>query len=263
MNENTIKFLCLLLCVFSVQLKAQNYLHNLRDHFGELISNEKLLHNDIQWKVVSEHVSSTSNVTHIYFMQIKNGIQIMGTNSSIHILPDGESIVTNNNFIKNSDIKIKRGNNNLITAKQAVIYAANQLNYIIDEPITVISKSNDTEKRTLLSDGGISLRDIPAKLIYQLNDRNELILAWDISILETNERNWWSLRVDGNTGIIINKNNWIDDCLIEGNINQEDILNYNVDLNNKATSNEISKNLYGDCENCYEVLALPLESPYL
>ncbi len=87
-------------------------------------------------------------------------------------------------------------------------------------------------------------------------------MAWDISIQEIAQENWWSMRVDAVTGTILDKNNWIVSCSIEHNHSTDVDLDYNKNLfdipNYKTLSEEIS-----GCVECYEVIAMPLESPYI
>ena len=41
------------------------------------------------WRITSEHISSTSNIHHVYYQQVMDGIPIKGTSSSVHISPKG------------------------------------------------------------------------------------------------------------------------------------------------------------------------------
>jgi hypothetical protein len=48
--------------------------------------------------------------------------------------------------------------------------------------------------------------------MYVLNDQNKLKLAWNLSILTTDESHWWSVSVDANTGELLRKNDWMLTC---------------------------------------------------
>jgi len=91
-----------LACVFSTQLTAQNSSPNLNDHFQQLIENSELLAQDVNYQITSQHTSKVSGVHHIYFRQVANGFEVYGTDSSIHILPNGKTLTSNNNFINNA-----------------------------------------------------------------------------------------------------------------------------------------------------------------
>ncbi len=263
MKKVTIILLFGVCCIFPMKNIAQNYSQNLTDHFNQLIDNDGLLSEDTVWLITDENVSKISNVQHIYFTQLVNEIEVFGTQSSIHIL-NGETISSNNNFILKSADKVIGGSSPSINSIQAVTAAANQLGYSITETITVLEAEQGSNQKLILSNGGISLSDIPAKLVYYVSNEDQLVLAWDISIQEISQHDWWSMRVDANTGEILNKLNWMVSCdAFEHDHTIHESLNYNNNLydipNYSATSSE---NTSG-CTNCYEVFAMPLASPYV
>ena len=249
-----------LFCVFSMQVKAQNYKQNLANHFDNLLEQNDLLPNDIQWIVSNENVSRTSGIQHIYFTQSINEIEVYGTQSGIHIL-NGETISSSNKFISNSTDKVSGNSSPTINAAQAITTAANQLGYEITETITVLEVDKGNSQKTILSNGGISLSNIPAKLVYHVSENNTLVLAWDISIQEISQQNWWSIRVDASTGAILNKNNWMLTCSFEHDHDKHESLNYNTNLFDIPNYSELSEENTA-CNICYEVFAMPIESPY-
>ncbi len=246
--------------VFSTQVKAQNYKQYLANHFDNLVEQNDLSSNDIQWIINNENVSRTSSIQHIYFTQSINEVEVYGTQSSIHIL-NGETFSSNNKFILKSANKIFGSTSPSINAAQAVTYAANQLGYAITETITVLEEDQGNSQKTTLSNGGISLSNIPAKLVYHVTKNNTLVLAWDISIQEISQKDWWSIRIDANTGTILNKNNWMLTCSFDHDHSKDEKLDYNKNLYDIPNYNNIVVENSG-CVECYEVFAMPLESPY-
>ena len=250
-----------LICFFAFQVNAQNFTKNLNDHFEQLQEQNELISTDVQYNVTTENVSSTSNIRHVYFTQTINGIEIYGTNSGLHILPNGKTLSSNNLFVKEVFEKSKGVSTPSISAMQAVSSASNQLQYQVSETISVIEKAKGANKKMKLSNGGISLSNIPAELVYHIADNGELILAWDISIQEKTQQDWWSIRVDAATGTILDKNNWMVSCSFEHDHSEDEVLNYNKNLYDIPNYNEIIES-QGGCTTCYEVFELPLESPY-
>ena len=116
-------------------------------------------------------------------------------------------------------------------------------------------------QKTLLSDGGISKSNIPAKLVYHLTEEDKLVLAWDISIQEISQQDWWSIRVDATTGNILNKNNWMVSCSFDHDHDAHEALDFNKNLYNIPNYTNTVESL-GGCNTCYEVIAMPIESPY-
>ena len=263
MKKITLSLFLALSCVITSQVNAQDFTQNLRAEFQQKLENREISQQDTKWEVTSQHISKVSGIQHIYFNQTLNGIQINGTESDLHILPSGKTLSSSINFIKNASEKVIGSKTPSISASNAVQSAASQLGYTINGPLSELQRKNGPSQEILLSKGGISLSEIPAKLMYALTDANELILAWDISIQEKSQQDWWSLRVNASTGAIVNKENWIVSCEINHDHSEDtQELNYNTNLFDIPNYDELNVNAETGCTECYEVIALPLESPY-
>ncbi len=250
-------------CVFSGTMTAQNISGTINQQLSQFVKQDQLKSQDTQWQLTNESVSRTSGIQHVYYRQLFNGIEIYGTESGIHILSNGQVISKNNKFIKNTTQKAVGSNSPALTAIQAVQSAAIKLNYAISAPLTILERAQGTDKQTLLSDGGISLSPIPAKLIYALTETNQLVLSWDISIQEKSQQEWWSLRIDANTGAIVNKANWMVSCSTDhDHSNDVKEMNFNTNLYDIPNYAELNANAPVACVECYEAFKLPLESPY-
>ena len=118
-------------------------------------------------EVSASHVSSASGIKHIYYTQKFKGVSVYGTYSSQHYNSKGEFIHINNAFIPN----LERGITNKIPAPQlssieAIEKVASALSLSIKSPLQIISNIGNEEQKAVISDGGISLENIPVKLIY-------------------------------------------------------------------------------------------------
>ncbi|MBT8255874.1 MAG: hypothetical protein KJO23_04965, partial [Bacteroidia bacterium] len=195
MKKLTMLFACVIFLSVSSQINAQNSQPSIDAQIMQLLENNEITPQDTNWVITDQHTSSTSGVEHIYYRQTLNGIEIYGSESSVHLLPNGEVLSANNKFIANTSSKATGGASPSTTAEQAVQSAANYFNYNITSDISVLSSKNSAQE-VVLTDGGISLSPIPAKLVYQMNQDDELVLAWDLSIEEVAQVNWWSVRVD-------------------------------------------------------------------
>ncbi|MCT8339830.1 M36 family metallopeptidase [Flavobacteriaceae bacterium TK19130] len=257
MKKNTLWILTGLLLISSISLKAQDNRKALTAQFDALLENNELNRSDLEYQITSSHISSASGIEHTYFKQAINGIPVVGTESSIHATADGRTISASNKFIKNSNQRVTT-NAASLTAAQAAQSAAAQLGYNISEDFTVLERTN--EGNVVLSDGGISLSAIPAKLVYQRNANEELVLSWDISIQATDQHDWWNVRVDATSGIIIDQANWIVSCSFDHDHVSEEKLDYNKNLFDIPNYEELVET--SGCTECYEVIAIPFESPY-
>lgn len=257
--------LCLVLamvCTFTFSTQAQDLTQTINQELSQFVENNKLSGSDMDWVITNENVSRTSGVHHVYFLQRVNGLDVYGTESSVHILPNGTVLASNIRFVENSDNRVSGSASPGLSAVQAVNAAATQLNYTISEELTVLDVERGLSQKTLMSKGGISLSEIPAELMYQLDDNNKLVLTWNLSIEETSRLNWWSVRVDATTGAIVDKNNWMVTCTFEHDHSEDVDTDHNKYLVYIPNYEELIAQAEAGCNQCYEVFALPFESPY-
>jgi hypothetical protein len=171
---------------------ALNYLRRNRQSLG--LTDEDLADVVVKDRYVTRH----NGVTHIYLRQRLGGIELFNGDININIDRDGRVINLGNRFVP--DLK------NSITANavslspiEAVNRAAQHLGLTVTEPFAPRRSIGGPAQEILLSSGGISLEDIPVKLMYQpLHTKARL--AWDMVIRLKNGQNGWSLRVYAGTG---------------------------------------------------------------
>lgn len=252
---NTVKFslFTLLLFILSFSVKGQSiqpYLDKDAKVLG--LSNEDIS----DWRITDQYTDKLGGVQHIYFSQQYKGVEVYGANGSIHLLPNGDLLTSNNQFIKDISKKIQGDINPGITAIEAVEAVAAQLNYSITEPITVLENSGGPSQAVLLSRGGISRENIPVKLMFHAISEDQVLLVWDLSIYEPAQQNWWSLRVDASTGKILDKSNWVVNCEFGDNHNHG---NEQLYLKDESEIHPASTNnmMIGG----YNVFPMPVESP--
>jgi extracellular elastinolytic metalloproteinase len=262
MKKVSLGALAMFLCLSSIQLQAQNAKDQVVKSLSQLMENYKLLDDNTQWVITDQTTSSISGVNHIYYRQVVNGYEVYGTESGVHVMTDGTILSANNKFVSNATSKIATSSASL-TAIEAVKAAATQLGYTISENLTVQSASRANSPNTMLSGGGISSSEIPARLVYQANAAGQLVLSWDLSIEEIAGKNWWSVRIDAASGAIVDKINWMSSCNLDHDHSNHsgDILDFNKNLFDMP--NYCEDDTFGSLPpNSYEVIALPNESPY-
>src|SRR5690606_25556158 len=103
---------------------AQNISETISRQLNEMVEQNRLLPEDVQWRITSESVSRTSGVHHVYFKQILNDLEIYGTDSGIHILPNGEVLFQDTKFVKSATEKLSSPTSPGLSAAQAVEAAA-------------------------------------------------------------------------------------------------------------------------------------------
>lgn len=219
------------------------------------------------YAITDNYINRLTGAQHVYLRQVFEGYEIMGTESAIHIKNDGSLLVAHSRF-ENSLEKRRLGSNApTLTAVDAVQAAASQLGYQMTGSLHLLSQENTVDKKSVISTGGISLSEIPARLMYFLNEEGNLILVWDLSIEHTGKLEWYNVQVDATTGEIVNKINWVNSCNFShthSHDEEEAILdtNHYIEAECIETSVEAPLDDYAALlTGSYRVIELPLESP--
>ena len=266
MKRFTQLILLVFCCAITTQLYAQTGVTQINNYLEQKLENSLLKSQDVQWEITDQHQSRTSGVHHVYFRQLLNGIPIYGTESGVHFMPNGELLSANDRFIANTATRASGATTPGLTAIQAVQAAASQLNYTIPGTLSIVERKSNAAQETLISKAGLSRSEIPAKLVYQLDQNNNLVLSWDLSIESVqNETEWFSLRVDATTGTIVDKINWIVSCGFEHDhsTHEEEVLDFNANLYDIPNYDElVAANAEAGCSECYQAFEMPIESPY-
>ncbi|MGB0384698.1 MAG: M36 family metallopeptidase [Ardenticatenaceae bacterium] len=159
--------------------------------------------------VTDQYTSKHNGVTHIYLRQRYQGIEVFSADLNVNIAADGSVINISHRFISDLGKAVNTSRASL-SATQAVESAAQDLRLQISESLRVVEQTRGPANETLLSDGGISLNDIPAKLMYQPTEgRDEVYLVWDLVIYQKDAQHWWDVRVDALTEEVLDKKDWV------------------------------------------------------
>lgn len=229
---------------------------------------KKLSEQDLSdYAITDNYINRLTGDQHVYLRQVFEGYEIMGTESAVHINSDGSLLVAHSRF-ENSLIKRRLGSNTpTLTAVEAVQSAASQLGYQMTESLHLVSQENTTDKKSVISTGGISLSEIPARLIYFLNQEGNLTLVWDLSIEHTSKVEWYNLQVDATTGQIVNKINWVNSCNFSHTHSHDEVettldAEFHTEADNGENADYVPMEEYTALlTGSYRVIAMPLESP--
>ncbi|MCL4117593.1 UNVERIFIED_CONTAM: hypothetical protein GTU68_066761, partial [Idotea baltica] len=236
------------------------------NHFQNVATKIGYSNSDFEQLIITDvYTSKHNNVTHVYLRQQHNGIEVYSANANANVWKD-KVLNTGNQFQYNLNRKINN-TSPAITAGQAVEFAATHLK-LTTKTFKSIEKKNDTAQGEVFSDAGISCDPIPARLVYQpIKEQKTIKLAWEVIIHQLNHEHWWSIRVDAQTGEILDKNDWVVHCSFGGHddnscnnhIHQNTLSNQIIvgKSNNKAQAATNATVL----ANTYNVYPLPIESP--
>ena len=278
MKKSTL--LLMVLCMLTIQLSAQHKNPEKEKESAQQAARPSTtsIENLITQKsnlyvVTNENVSKKSGIRHVYLRQAINGLEVYGTESSVHFDKAGKVLTEHNNFLADVQATLKNSSQG-IDARAAIAAVANQMGYKVSN-LQEIKSIGGRNKAAVFNKADISLVDIPVKLMYYFREGIGTQLVWELSIAEKTSTDWWNFRVDAVTGRIIDKENWTVSCNIMDGHNEhfhgeEAIpiptivgpLNENEAAKkyskaSKSIVSEVAPALVGG----YRVYAMPTESP--
>ncbi|MFZ4797636.1 MAG: T9SS-dependent M36 family metallopeptidase [Bacteroidia bacterium] len=200
--------------------------------------------------ISSQYTSKSNGVTHVYFRQTVNNIEIFNANSALHFDKNGNVVSFNNSFINNaSNIVIEP--KNAINYTQAVTNVASQLGKKVKFSL---AKSKNISNEYIVVDKNASSKEIKSKMFYLLKD-SLLYKVWNVEFYNDKTGDWWNKRVDVNSGKVIDENNWKTDCdtkKIIKKVKKKDSFYFTFPEN---------ETLGKTGNGSYNVFAIPFESP--
>jgi hypothetical protein len=220
----------------------------------------QLANKDISnWIVTNEYYSKSTKITHVYIRQTYKGIEVFNGNATFNIL-NNKVFSMANRLVSNLAQKANTTSPKL-NPKQAIEAASQQLHLELKETLKIVEPIS--KHHYIYNKAGISLENIPVKLVYHSTKNNELRLAWDISIYKTDAQNWYSIRIDAVTGKIIDQGDWVSQCNIESCGHTSHQKNTS-EFTSESKTQFIAPYKYmapPPSTDQYNVFAIPVESP--
>jgi len=243
---------------------------NVSDFLTQMVKNQRLTTADADYVITSEHISSLSGIQHIYYRQAINGVEIQGTESSIHLQNDGSLFRSNDrNLIKNINAQVKSSAASLSSA-QAIQTIAGQKNY--GSTSRMQRKSELASGYEVFVDYSIADGEILAKQMYYMVPDDGLRMAYEVIFPERTSASAWSYFIDASTGAILDQFDLTVSCNIIGTHDHSahdttDIIEEDCDDSAYATMLSEVESTTSDIAIAadgasYNVYALPLESPF-
>ncbi len=175
------------------------------------IKNLRLTDQDVSNYLVYDHYTSAHNgVTHVYFKQTHNGIEVHNSIININVLPNGEILNVGNRFVQDLANKVNSSTPGW-TMEQAVRKI--QQHYHLpgtNEPLTI--KDTPNEYEAIFHKEGIALEPVKVKLVYQPMPDQTVRLAWNVKLYTLDAQNWYNTRIDAITGELLNEHNQVVHC---------------------------------------------------
>lgn len=247
------RMLSLLLVFISAITFAQETTQVVQNYLDENRVSLSLTNDDIQdWIITDEIYSERSQLTHVYIQQRHGGIPIYNAVANISI-KDGQVVHSGISFIPDARSKVNASTPS-ISPNAAIQKMASAFELGSANGISLVQTNG--VNNFVYSKSGISAENIPVELVYQESADKKLILSWRLSALEINGIHWWDARIDANTGVIVDSNDWNISCQFDMAEVKHD---HQRHVRNKI-GERVNRSLLFTGEN-YNVFALPLESP--
>ncbi|MEZ4874858.1 MAG: M36 family metallopeptidase [Flavobacteriaceae bacterium] len=179
----------------------QSYLGNNRSQWG-------LTQSDVETIAVqSQSFSKSMNLHNVYAAQTLNGIEVYNSVSSFAI-KNGTVVSATLSFVDHLATRVNASSPS-INALSAILQAAQNLGLDAPSSLELISQEGTSY---VYSRGNISLNEIPVELVYQPLENGTVRLAWDLSIYLLDASHYYSVRIDAQTGTLIDTTDWVASC---------------------------------------------------
>ncbi len=239
-------------------LNAQDFSSVIDSYFNDNRSQLGLNTQDVEDILIyNQHYSESTKVNHVYVVQRFQGVEIFNAISNFAI--------DNNNNVKYVTVDFLQGISQKInsvtpglTPEQAINQATSQLG--LDTPSGLEMIEQVGTNKYLFNSGNISQENINVKLVFQPNnDQTSLRLAWDLDIFILDGSHWYSVRIDAQTGELLNTHDWVVSC----NFGEVHFSGHTKETNTSTKSVlEIDMtSLTPNDGSQYRVFPMPFESP--
>ncbi|MCB0575841.1 MAG: hypothetical protein KDC61_14890, partial [Saprospiraceae bacterium] len=155
-------------------------------------------------KVTDEYLSKHNGVTHVWVQQQYNGIPVFNGLFGLHVTADGQVKHLSHRFVRDIASKVNTALPSL-TASKAVEMAFANLGFTGFQAPSVRQKID--EKNWVFEGGAVSRADIPVSASYAVQQDGSVRLAWSMVIEQATSSDVWNMRVDAQTGLILDKIN--------------------------------------------------------
>src|SRR5688572_20252696 len=190
----TAVFLLSLLSFTTLSSQSVDYLTKAYDYLKNEYGLDKGAIGDL--KIKDQYQSSHNKVTHVYLVQIHNGLEIFGTGANLAFLEYGKILSTGHRLTIIDDITLPAASTS---------YSASQAIGIASKELGVQSRAVPTVKRftkngsPVYSKEDISLQDIPVELGY-LYSKGTYRLSWKMQIESRKDGDLYMSFVDAQDG---------------------------------------------------------------
>jgi extracellular elastinolytic metalloproteinase len=201
-------FLCILLFISSLALAQDKGLEEYRPLLIKNAARLGITPTDAtDAAILQAYTDSKSHVTYIYLQQTYKQIKVYNTIISAAFI-DGSLQYASGSFVKNSTGKAGApvaGRSYM----DAIHGAMRHLHLNEKAPLTAERDLFTAEKKYMVTADAIARRPIETTLYWTPSeDKQQLILTWNVNIHLKDSADWWNVRINAQTGEFVQKDNW-------------------------------------------------------
>ncbi len=203
-------FTSLLFSIFlSVGIMAQSQISSKAvQHLSDSYEQLGLQASDIENVIVDHAYTDDKGIGFIYLIQTYEGIPVYNAIMTIAISKKGKVMTTANRFVSDLKSKVASTNSN-ISAAEAIQTVANH--FKTETSVSALRTDSKTGV-SFFSAKELANSEIPVSFKYEADGEGKLHKAYDLSVDMKDNADYWSIRVDAESGKILSKTNWTVYC---------------------------------------------------
>ena len=156
---------------------------------------------------ISSAYAEANGLEHVYVQQLHRGIPVYNHQASL-AFAQGRLATHRGNF---AAAKLLAGLpttpvlNAAGAVSRALLHVAPSAAVV---PVPVGEPTPGPEARSTFAAAGVARRDIVASLTWAIDEAGRAHLAWNVNVELLHSADWWNVRVDAATGLVLAQDNW-------------------------------------------------------
>jgi len=208
-------------------------------------------------RVSSVSEDNITGLTHVYFNQLHNDIEIDNVISSVHIKGDGTIFYENNKFLEIAGRRITNIEN--LSRQQAIVMAGAEFGFENIGPSTLARDNGSLDKEAIYDNDNLAIGPITVDLKY-VAIPGRLVLCWDVQFTKSDDHFMWNVKVDVSTGQVVSKNTYTVQCTWSEEEDHKTHHGHDHEVPQPKEGEE-ERLALPFVDNSYNIFPIPAESP--
>ena len=165
-------------------------------------------------RVTDQYRDANTGMSHIYFRQIVNGLEVENANFNVTVTANGRVFTAGGGFVAGLAKTLASSGPVVpaLTPTAAVERAAVALGIAAPGQIQLITPPSGIDYTSVVSAPGVSLDNITARLHYVPTVDGSAALTWQLIIRTTDRDHWYDLSISDSTGAMLTQADWSNDA---------------------------------------------------